>query len=101
MSFFYLDTEPVKLYTYETASVRNRIVKFKAVDELYTELRKYIQKYFGCDIDNKICIEVLTEAGTTAYVGFWDGEIVVGTDVFFLADLEDKWNAYRIIKPKK
>jgi methionine salvage enolase-phosphatase E1 len=101
MNLFYLDTEPVKLYTYETASVRNRILKFKAENEVYGELRRYIQKYFGCDIDNKICIEIETEAGTTAYVGFWDGDIVVGTDVFFLADLSDKWNSYRVIQAIK
>jgi hypothetical protein len=93
---------PVCLFTYETASARSRILTLdgESGDNLYSRFSDFITKWFGRNrIDNKITVKLKCDADETKfiYMTYWDGDLSIGLDVFFLNDYERPANSYRMV----
>jgi len=92
----------VCLYTYETASARKRFVQF-ACD--YAIIDELVTRHFGHHrMDNKITLvfrDTTKPLSDPIYATYWDGELSIGLDVFFLANMTLTCNQYRRIDPKQ
>lgn len=91
------DLIPVCLYTYETASSRRSIIDFKPE---YKDIEKVVTKYFGANsMDNKITMVFEDMDNIRIYATYWDGNLRIGLDIFFLNDHKKPGNEYMTVKP--
>lgn len=91
---------PVKLFTYETASARSRILELEKGD-LYSLVSKLVEKHFGAGhMDNKITMVFIPKDSTVpVYLSYWDGKLSVGLDVYMFRDVTKAMYNYCVVLP--
>lgn len=94
---FHFQLSPLRLFTYETASARDRILEIEHCNKLVED---FVNEHFGRNkFDNKITIECRTETGKLVYLTYWDGKLSIGSSVYFFADYTKPENEYRKVLP--
>jgi hypothetical protein len=94
---------PIKMWTYETASARSRIIE---LENCYELVIAFVIKHFGRNhMDNKITLVLKPkDSSQEVYCTYWDGKLSIGLDVYMLVSVEDLLKptySYRTILPIK